>query len=523
MQTHTTPPQNERQASMMPQWMIWGMVALIFIAIVFSGVTLTKYPISFVDEGWFSNSAWNWVVNGVHFDTMHAGPLDQYGFEWLRRNFLAEGVWSLGFMILGVGFAQARFIAWIIGLGVLGLTFLIARRLYDLPTALLAVLLLAISEPFLRAAHFARQDGLLALFGLLGFGFGAYALQTRRWWAHIIGAFVVGFSINIHQNGVTYVLGYACMYLIHYGRSLLLQREAWLAAFSGALGSMTFLFLHIFPNPDVYFRTLSINLMYTHPVPILQLSSIPVSIWREIITTYDFDHEFIAFFLIGSGGLTLLLRRSTVDRQLLAFVGGSWLGFVLLVGNKLFLYAILLYPFMMLIVAAGATHLLQKFSRADQRRVRYVVAAAVCALIVNDTISAVHRYSLHREYDYNAIIEKFRTVIPPGARVMGLPSWWFGFANDEYQSNFTINFYKHLNGLTFDESMALLQPDYFIEDFIVTELLVDENDPIPTIANASPIPRSAYEAMLAKRGALMLEFEDRWHGKFRVYALNWDE
>ncbi|MFN3333496.1 MAG: hypothetical protein ACK47M_13395, partial [Caldilinea sp.] len=72
-----------------PKWRLWGMVALIALALVFSRATLTQYPINFIDEGWFSNSAWNWIVNGVPFDTMHTGPLDQYGFEWVRRNIVA--------------------------------------------------------------------------------------------------------------------------------------------------------------------------------------------------------------------------------------------------------------------------------------------------------------------------------------------------------------------------------------------------------------------------------------------------
>ena len=51
-------------------------------------------------------------------------------------------------------------------------------RMAFVATALLAVLLLAVSDPFLIASHLARQDILLTLIGLLSYGAGAYALHS---------------------------------------------------------------------------------------------------------------------------------------------------------------------------------------------------------------------------------------------------------------------------------------------------------------------------------------------------------
>ena len=511
--------------SITSKWTIGGMVMLIGLWLAYTLLTLTRYPIVFVDEGWFANSAWNWTVNGVHFDTMHAGPLDQFGYEWLRRNFVAEWVWSIAFKVWGVGFAQARLVSWLIGVGLLIVLFLVARRLYNLHVALLSVLLLVSSHIFLRSSHLARQDILLAFIGVLGFAIGVYALKGNRWWAHLLGAFVVAFSTTIHQNGVNYILGFASMYLIYYGWRVVIRPGTWLAAAGGVGGIAGFLGLHILPNPDVYFRMMNINLSSTHVIPLLAPMSIPYSIFREVITTYDFDNNLLAFGLLLSGALVLFQRRATVDRLLLAFTTGSWLGFVLIVGNKTFLYPILLYPFMMMIIAAAAYHMLTLPSGWQTRwvYVRPVIIAALCGVLVFNGLYAAQIYRNFREYDYQAILNQLRSVIPPGSSVMTMPNWWFGFTDDNFHSNFTVNFYHYLNGLTFDEAMDLIRPDYYIVDSTILLLQVEHGSMIPTPLNGNPIPKKPFQNMLTTRGTKIFEFKNRWHSGFEIYALDWDD
>jgi hypothetical protein len=218
--------------------------------------------------------------------------------------------------------------------------------------------------------------------------------------------------------------------------------------------------------------------------------------------------------------LTLLLRRSKQDRHVLSFTIGSWIGFVLLVGNKSFLYAIVLYPFMMLIVAAAISYWLTQKKRPG---VQLISAFAAAALIAFNLITLGKIYVTHQSYNYAAITEKMNLVIPSGSRVMGMPNWWFGFANEDYRSNFTLNFYNHLNDMSFDEAMTVIQPDYFIVDYTITLLLADEGEVLPDQLDAYSIPRGPFEAMLAERGTLVLTFEDPWHSGFEIYALNWDD
>ncbi|MFN3332411.1 MAG: hypothetical protein ACK47M_07860, partial [Caldilinea sp.] len=271
--------------------------------------------------------------------------------------------------------------------------------------------------------------------------------------------------------------------------------------------------------PDVYFRILGVNLERTHQIPILNPIDIPISLARELLTTFDFDRNLPALIMIAGGASALLIRRHVLDRCLFAFTFGSWLGFVLLVGNKTSLYAIQLYPFLMIIAAAGSFYWL---SQRGRPRIRVVVGVALAALILFDVFGAARNFVQHREYNYNAITEKLRTAIPPGSRVMGMPNWWFGFIGEDYRSTFTINFYNHLNGLTFNEALELIRPGYLIVDYTTRLLLVDDEDAAPIQFRAYLIPRTAFETMLAERGLLVLAFDDPWHAEFKVYELRWE-
>jgi len=168
--------------------------------------TLTKYPPVFIDEPWFSNASGTWLTSGVNFDAIHAGALDQFGYEWVMRLCVGQLPWLICFKAFGLGFFQARLTSWFFGCCLLLATWHVGTRLYGRLTGALAIFLLSASPAFIQASHYARQDIMLAFVGMLVFGLSRYALLKISWWGHLLVGLLAGGSIDIHQNGCVYVV-----------------------------------------------------------------------------------------------------------------------------------------------------------------------------------------------------------------------------------------------------------------------------------------------------------------------------
>ncbi len=481
---------------------------------------LTTYPAVFIDEGWFSNAAWHWARTGVNFDPMHAGVLDQFGYVWIRRFFLGQAPWSLMFSLFGVGFFQARLTAWLIGAALVGITVAAGKQLYSARVGLLAALLLAISWPFAQASHYARQDILLTLVVLVAFVIAVYALRRERWWAHVLAGFLLGISPDIHQNGMAFIPALAALYLTYYGRSLLMKRGTWLAALGGGAGLLIFAVVHILPSPETYSLLFSFDFGSTgnSALPITNPTMLPQSIVGEFSRFRFFDNN-LDLALIAGAGVYLLLRRDRADNLLLTYTGAALVGFMLVIGNKTTLYAILLYPFFMLVIAGAFVSLLRERDRAY----RALVMVLLVVFIGKSMLFIAKPAYASRNYDYHAITERIKTVTPVGARVMALPGWWLGLNEYDFRSFLSLAYYRFFNDYSVEEAMEQLRPDILVLDHVTELLAVPDGKVLEGSFDHYKVSRDELSAFLNLRGEVVLEFDDPWHDRFTVYRINWND
>ena len=291
--------------------------------VAFQLVTLTRYPVIHPDEPWFSNATWNWLTTGINFDTMHAGVLDQFGYEWVRRSFLGELPWLLSFHAFGLGFFQARLVSWLLGAVVLTAVWRIGNSLYGRPTGALAAFLLCASPAFVQASHETRQEILLVLVGLAVFALARRALDRDAAWLHLAVGVLAGTSTEIHQNGVLYIIGLVALYGVHHGRALFAQRGTWLCAAGGVVGICVFVTIHVLPSPETYMKLNSFVLENSHGPPLFEG---PGAILRGFVyelLRYKFNVDGLPLVVIASSFAVLIWRREPSDRQLLAYTGGN--------------------------------------------------------------------------------------------------------------------------------------------------------------------------------------------------------
>ncbi|GAB4544531.1 MAG: hypothetical protein Kow0063_38290 [Anaerolineae bacterium] len=486
-------------------------------------VFLTAYPPVFIDEAWNANAVWTWLKTGVNFDSMHAGTMDQYGYEWVRWPVIGNAPYLASLALLGIGLFQMRLVSWVFGLILLVAVVLVGRRSYSLATGVLAALILSLSSTFLQASHYARWDVMLAAVGMVSYGLALMALQKNKWWAHILTGLLIGLSLDVHQNGVLYALGLAAMYLAFYKTRILRQPGTWLVAAGGLLGIAFYVVVHILPSPNAYFSLFSLSFAGPHKVPVQSLNPLDLlASLRAEFGRYHFFENTLDFVVIGASIALLIVRRLQADRLLLAFAAATFAGFVLFIGNKHDIYAILLYPFLMLMVAEALVSLIREGQGFTRQRVFASVFLAL--LLFSSAVRYARPVYTNRAYDYHQITAKIASVIPAGARVMGYPKWWIGLADYDFRSSLNLTFYHYQNGYSLTQGLEAIRPDIIILDEENLQYwLVDEGyfPPGPGF-EIYRLPRQEFEDFLARRGELLLEFSDAWHGGFEVYAIHWD-
>ncbi len=496
------------------------LAAALAVVMLFHLLTLTRYPRVFIDESWLANSSWTWLNTGANYETLHHEVFGQFGYEWIVRFFLGELPYVAAYSVFGLGLFQTRLVAWLFGGALLALTVLLGRRLYSLNTGLLAALLLALSLPFLQASRF-RQDIVLTTMVMAALWLALWAFRHERaWWAHLLAGLLVGVGMDVHQSAFMFAPALAALYLAHYGRKLLVRRGTWLAAAGGAAGVAIWAAIHILPSPETYSKLMSFYFAAgaDAEMPITNPAALLDSAVREF-GRYGFRQNVADLALIAAGGGLLLWRRSQADRLLLAFTGAAFLSFILFNGNKTSLYAIHLYPLFMLIVAQLFVTLLRRFEGA--RALRAGAALLAVAFIAYSGLRVASSALRAGDYDYYAITNRMREVIPPDARVMAMPLWWLGLADYDFSSSLNLAYYRFFNGYDAAEALAAIRPDYVVLDEVQSVVLADDDEELPQGLNAYRVSRAAFMQVLAERGTRVLTFTDPYHGSFEIYALDW--
>jgi len=136
-------------------------------------------------------------------------------------------------------------------------------------------------------------------------------------------------------------------------------------------------------------------------------------------------------------------------------------------------------------------------------------------------LQTVIRVYNSREYDYYAITNRIREVIPPDKRVMGMPTWWFGFTEYDYRSALNVPYYEFFNGYNVRQAIDAIRPDYIIVDDTQQVILVYEGKTLPQGMNVYSVEQAEFQAVLQTQGEKVLEFTTTWHGSFEIYRLDW--
>jgi len=496
-----------------------GVLGFIFVAIVgvllFNLYSLSSFPPVFIDESWYANVAWNWLTEGVNVDSIHA--LARQNVPWPYLGILP---WLISFAVAGLGLVQARTVAWVFGLILIVGTFLVGRRSFGRIVGALAALLVVINPAYLQASHYARPDIMLAAFGMFSYFLLISGFENERRWSHFFAGLLIGLSIDIHLNALIFILGFFILYLYQYKKGIFRSSGFWFFVLGGLLSLIYYASVHILPDASEFLNFYRYSLGSEHQMPVSSLNPmVLLRSFREEIGRYHFLENNLIFALLGACVAYLAWRRKPADQHILIFTGAAFMGFALFAGNKHDIYAILLLPFFLLIIAEGLVSLVK--AGAGHTPTRAFSIALILLYLVIGLLSIARPILESRGYDYYAVTDRIQRVVPNGSIIMGLPNWWLGLVDYDYRSVMGLTYLHRLEGASLEEGFETLKPNYLIFDPGLNWLLVEEGYFLSEGFEVYKLPRAEFKNILTERAEMVDQFTDSWHGYFEIYKINW--
>jgi 4-amino-4-deoxy-L-arabinose transferase-like glycosyltransferase len=450
--------------------MDWLLVAAIAAYLLANVPYLVSWPAVHGDEGREMNAFW--VASGIDpsartLDPVHAhDPLYKGGLQGLST--------GISFRLFGLGLFQGRLVSLVWGGLLLWLTFLAGRRLYGPAAAAVAVLFLAVSQPFLVSSHLVRPDIVVAALVMAALYCALRGLQggDRAW--HLLAGLMLGLSFDVHPNTLAFIPMVGLCYVLCFGRRTFARAESWLFAAGLLVGVLYYLSVRVLPDTGHYLDAFRYWVGVDKRPPALAARGAPAlqaELWR-----WDqyFAGRLVELVLLATGVLAALWR-SISARRLDPLLGGllvAFAVFVVLVSNKTEFYMILFFPALILLLAAAIAALGPPVGPGLAPRIvaaGLLVALAVGAMGFEDNFrDIVEAASNFQDRDYSALTEELQASIPAGARVVAPPIYWIGLSRPPYYLDY-VDIYvweriRRERSISWPEFLRDIGPEYVILD-----------------------------------------------------------
>ena len=457
------PPAAKRAAT----WMDWLLVSAIVAYLLANVPFLVAWPAVNGDEGREMNAFW--VASGIDpsartLDPLfHRDPLYKGGLQGLST--------ALSFRLFGFGLFQGRVVSLLWGGLLLWFTFLAGRRLYGPGAAAIAVLFLAVSQPFLTASHIVRPDIVVAALVMAAVYCALRGLQEGGAVWHVISGLLLGLSLDVHPNTLAFVPTVGLCYLARSGRRVLQAREAWLFVGGLVVGVVYYVTVRVLPDPRLYAEAFSYWVGVDKRPPAVSsgaFQALQAELWRW---NQYFTNRLAELFLLSVGVVAAVWRLARV-RRLDPLLGGllaAFVIFVLLVSSKTEFYLILFFPLLVLLLAAAVGEVGSNLVGARLPAVALLVVLAVSAMGFEDNFrDVIEAASNFRERDYGVLSAQLQGEIPAGSRVVAPPTYWIGLARPPYYLEY-VDFYvwervRRERNVTWPQFLRDVEPEYVILD-----------------------------------------------------------
>jgi 4-amino-4-deoxy-L-arabinose transferase-like glycosyltransferase len=457
-------PPAAKRAAARSDWLLVGAIVIYLLANL---PFLVAWPAVNGDEGREANAFW--VSSGVDPSAQTLDPIFQH--DPLYKGGLQGLTVGLSFRVLGLGLYQGRLVSLIWGGLLLIVTFLVGRRLYGPAAGYIAVVFLAVSQPWLVSSHIIRPDIVVATLVMAGLYCALRGLQDggRPW--HLLAGLWLGLSFDVHPNTLAFMPMVGLCYVARYGWRAVLTRDAWLYVAGLSVGALYYVAARVAPDPahfvDAFRYWIGVD---KRPPLVATRGGSPIDAELGRWTQY-LDHRWVEATLLGVGvvaGVVRMVRLRKLDPVLTGLVAAI-LVFTVLVSSKTEFYMILFFPMLVQLVAAAIADVGERLQGARVLASVLVILMAVGVMGFEDNFrDVVAAASDFQDRDYAALSSEIQAVVPAGSRVVAPPLLWIGLSRQPYYLDF-VDFYvwervRRERNVSWSEFLAEIQPEYVIVD-----------------------------------------------------------
>jgi 4-amino-4-deoxy-L-arabinose transferase-like glycosyltransferase len=474
---------------------------LFFAACLFLLQTLPYLSYRWVtDESWYAASGYS-IAHGHGAAVPAMGPNDVENRLDARPPGTALVI-ATAFRLLGTSQIPARLGSIVAGLGIIFLTYCLARNVIGNPGALVATFLVATDNLIVLTSRSARPEAyttMMILASLLAIK--QYAESKRLSWAFVTG-FLLAVGTMFHVTLLGYIVTLGILVIVlDCKRSAFPLRGAICCACGYGLGLLPFviwlltsplggagfreeylgkakglsLWLKFLQEGHRYSDLLGFNMLHGHG-----LESIPVRLPIPL------------FFVAASFFLWKLRRRWFYLELLLLIPTALWFIYT---ANKSSRYLAILAPIFALAIGAAITA-----TKAD-RKLRNILLVLSCMVVIAQIFANLVLLHAARNADYNKVAAELRSVIPPGETAYGTITFWLALHDHPFIS------YERT-----DPWMAANQ--FHARYFIAGDRMMTNGD-----SNDEVFHKSLNQGMaeIIFKSRLVGHFPDPYYGDLRVY------
>ncbi len=332
-------------------WLDAVVVALILAYIVALIPGLTRWPALINDEGREANIFWAATGADPSAERMNA----HRGFPTWGNGGIQGFTAGLIFRAAGVGVFQARLTSLLWAAGLLLATYALGRYYWGRAAGLAAVILLAVSDPFLVSSHTLRPDVQVITLVLASVLLAeiAVARSQPRWM--LLAGYLLGLAFDVHPNTLGLMPMVGAVLLVRQGWGFWRQPHIRFLIVGLVLAAAQYLLFRFVPDPGGFIAGLRYWVGVDKAPPAgREGGGFGALLGNELARYWDyFGEEQLELALVAVGVLAALVWAARGDRGsrvILLGLVAAFVFFVVAVSTKSKYYMLLTYPFYMLFV-----------------------------------------------------------------------------------------------------------------------------------------------------------------------------